>query len=503
MKRQSHLLKDDSKSVERREWYTTLQGKFYQNYENFVQLQAAAKEEEEVGSSTLSYNRKPQDTTALMSDLEAVISRSPSLVCMTPSDLVVESPIVALCFHGMFTNHSMFGDLSKTLQMNYSMSMFSICLPSRMHRLNDPLLPSLRHIVYSLYEEWLEFLSLLVTSPLKKKILFIGYDIGCFIGYELIRLLLSNRKDRFSADDFAGFITISSRTPLLQSRWNIDIEGHNFHYNELNDSHFIQNMIELEGIPPAMCERKDLLRKFIPLFRYDFQLLETYIIEPPHLPGQPRSLAQISEEYRSSWYYTYKDHLTTEYLTMMRKKGDETLGDSIFGYSKRNPAKRSISSSSSSSFATRYGEKPTRAVDRKTESKGKEKIAAEGKERSPSPNQRRSSTKATPSSHLKDNKKKIDKVLTTFQNQTNDLLDMPISLYRVPVPIISIAVKNDKLFPNDEEIKKWSSFTSIFHRHYLLENESLTHYHLNSNETVSTLKEIIQRLISGASFVES
>lgn len=71
----------------------------------------------------------------------------------------------------------------------------------------------------------------------------------------------------------------------------------------------IQHLLRIGAVPYSLTRRKDLLTYFVTIFQADMALLENYMIEPPFIPGQIRTLKNIADE-------TFTDEEIQEFTEM-------------------------------------------------------------------------------------------------------------------------------------------------------------------------------------------
>lgn len=492
-----HQLKDDAFSVERRTWYQSMQKDFTDKYENFRTLQALAKEEDEQRIENASINPRliAEEKRAIhkgdsISGLGLTENLNMKSIISMNSVKRGESDTVAILFPGLGTSHSVFEDFVRNVLTPSEIKAFGICLPGRMHRVRDPARPVMRLTIFELFEE---FLATKFFQKLNgKNFIFIGYSYGALIAYELLRLFIN--ANIVNPESMKGFIAVSCRSPLKQSRYNIDRDGQVFYHLEFNDSNLARQMILLEGIPELFQENINLLKKLVPFFRQELQLLETYLIEPPFVPGQVRTLTTVEEEHFQSYYHHFFSSLTNPSSTISLASGSKYPG------SKANKTNTTTSDAKPSKLVSYNSAATISTVSTVSSAHLEKPESVKSSTINNSAIHSYSANNGTGTNVLSSNqnlrRSKKDERLLRFQEEINELLEMPISLFKIRLPIFSISTEDDKVFPNEEDIKSWAQHSSLFHQHYVVEGSSLGHFHMETEETLQILQEAIHRLLT-------
>lgn len=501
-----HQLKDDAFSQERRSWYQTMQEPFMENYENFVRLQKIAQQESELHAAEAKTDIVVDRTRSKKDDYyQWIKERSKTFVPLNGKQIdEIEGDFVALLLHGIGTSHSAFMKLVETYLTPNNILAFGVCLPGRMHRVNDSTQPTIRLMIYQLYEELQALQFFQHYHSQNKKVILIGYSYGCLIAYELIRLLLND-----GVENIAGFAAISCRSPMKQTRYNIDRDGQVFYHTEFNDIHLIQQIKEMNALPSLFLSCNELLKKFVSFFRYEFQLLETYLIEPPVIPGQNRSFITAEQEYRTSYFHHYFTSVIAPLPPPSSSANVSRIAESKEGGRQQSQAKLvSMNSAASISTVSTVTTLPFTARTHQTHHTYQTHQTHQTRQtqlthQKSIPNDNNSAIHSTSANatyqsgtsfvHSQSQRKKIDEKLIKFQEEMNELIEMPSSLFKIQIPIFSISTMNDKIFTNDEDMKSWSNHSSIFHQHYIIEDEELGHFHLDNKETINVIWEIVQR----------
>jgi surfactin synthase thioesterase subunit len=524
-------LKDDPSSIQRRQWYQTMQEPFFENYEKFQHLQTVALHE---GKFKEIDEKKAQE---LLSDrsLEEILQKSNWIVKLN-SIKVAEWKSVIFCIAGIGTNHSMFAEFAETTLAQNAVQAFGICLPGKMHRINDSKAFSLRILVYMIYQELISsgILSLLQQIP----IAFLGYCSGSLICYDLLRLILKDRS-KYPELTINGMISIACRSPLRQSKYNIDIEGRVFYCNkkplnwvyypdgspEITDAKLINALFEFGAIPLFFRERRELLKKFFPLFRYDFLLLETYIIEPPFIAGgreeEPRDLNHVVVEFQQGFYSYFYAEMIHEIVNaqswmipepfsppfssstdVVVRSPSRERNSKKANHRKEESKKRPGSLSPLKQALLKNHENNNSATSLLSTARTPTTVEKQGSfktQNSFSSNGSRANTERTSSTSPSKKPPRKDARLSKFQeDMENDLFTMPVSLFKISVPIFTIASTDDTFVSNEEDIKAWSSHSSLGHHHYSISGGKVeNHFYFHSEENLKSLDLIIRQMLYG------
>ena len=138
-------------------------------------------------------------------------------------------------------------------------------LPGREDRFNEKPFSRMKDLIEKISEEMLPFLD--------KPFVLFGHSFGAFICFELSRYL---RRHHLPVP-LHLFVSGAKAPHRRRSK-----ENSKKYYNISQES-FIQNLIELGGIPGKLIENKELLHLFLPTVWADFEVLNTnnYIEMPP------------------------------------------------------------------------------------------------------------------------------------------------------------------------------------------------------------------------------
>lgn len=260
-KRRGKIL-TDSESVERRKWYNDLQ---MATMQEVAQENAAHKQQhlQDISEKDVQINNGIPPIN---------FHRNPWFSALnTPR----KTKAVVLFFHGIGQNQAFYKRWHKEMS-NEDVLLCSVCLPGRSSRAGEFFADSIRNasvaIFIALRASRIIYRPVLSTSEpttIRPLVLF-GNDIGALIAYEVAKILQNYHYH------LTALIAVAAPSPYLQGQNRLG-KKHCF----LSDTELQQKMIELGGVPYLLRERKELLKYFIPLFRSDFFLFDTYTIQPP------------------------------------------------------------------------------------------------------------------------------------------------------------------------------------------------------------------------------
>lgn len=267
-KRRGKILADDE-SIERRNWYSSLQrGKL-----------------EEVAKEKAFYQDERQREIAQANYVEAVLRDKPLRHNSSPWIIslneVKNSSATVLCFHGIGQNHGLFKRWHKQLG-DSGVQLCGVCLPGRANRAHEEPFTSIRDASIAIFLA-MKAMDMLMQRPpddaegtntssppnIKPLILF-GHDVGSLIAYEVAKLLQDYHYNH------TALVVSGSPSPYQQGQNRF---GKKMCF--LSDAELLKHMIELGGVPEALLKRTDVLKYFIPLFRSDYYLFDKYTITPP------------------------------------------------------------------------------------------------------------------------------------------------------------------------------------------------------------------------------
>jgi len=140
--------------------------------------------------------------------------------------------------------------------------LFAIQLPGREHRLKEPCFTELEPLIKSLTEA-------IIPDLESEKFAFFGHSMGALIAFELTREL--RRQGSVLPEHL---FVCGRRAPQIP----ID---HPLHTQP--DSILIEALRQYGGTPEAVLQNEDLMELFLPIFRSDLRVNETYqyLSEPP------------------------------------------------------------------------------------------------------------------------------------------------------------------------------------------------------------------------------
>ena len=171
-----------------------------------------------------------------------------------------QAKLQLICFHYAGGGTSIFRTWPDYLPTDIKVC--AIRLPGRETRFKEPLLTHMDSLIQSLIHPLLTILD--------KPFAFFGHSMGALISFELARLLRNN----YGLTPQHLFVSSCCAPQLVDSNPLI--------YN-LPESKFVEKLCEFNGIPQAVLEDKELMQIFLPIFRADFSVVETYCYTP-HQP---------------------------------------------------------------------------------------------------------------------------------------------------------------------------------------------------------------------------
>lgn len=131
-----------------------------------------------------------------------------------------------------------------------------VVLPGRESRRSEPALTEMAPLVAKLAAE------ITADSGNGRFVLF-GHSLGAILAFEIAAAL-----ELAGGPVPAGLVVSGRRAPALPARQE---PKHN-----LDEDQLVEHMSELGGTPPEVLENRTLLRLFLPTFRADLKLNETY-----------------------------------------------------------------------------------------------------------------------------------------------------------------------------------------------------------------------------------
>nr|WP_285405768.1 alpha/beta fold hydrolase [Luteibacter sp. ME-Dv--P-043b] len=133
--------------------------------------------------------------------------------------------------------------------------MWSVQLPGRGSRFNEPPLQSMSEVLHEL----LPVVEMLLDYPS----VLLGHSLGCRIGFELIRKLESEGRlvpSHFIASGCRPVHLADDATPM----W------------PLSHDEFVARLTQYEGMPSELLNDKDVMALIVPTLRADFRVAETH-----------------------------------------------------------------------------------------------------------------------------------------------------------------------------------------------------------------------------------
>ena len=270
-KRRGKILSDEE-SVERRNWYSSLQqGKL-----------------EEVAKEKAFYQAERKRELAQSNHIGVVVSDQPINHHVNPwivsLNIVDNSRATVLCFHGFGHSHGLFTRWKKQLG-DARVQLCGVCLPGRANRAHEDAATSIRDCSIAIFLA-MKAMEMLTrrnpdesaslpdssNSPITKvkPLVLFGNDVGALVAYEVAKLLQDYDYHH------AALIVAGSPSPYQQGQNRF---GKKMCF--LSDAELLKHMVELGGVPEALLRRTDVLKYFIPLFRSDYYLFDKYTITPP------------------------------------------------------------------------------------------------------------------------------------------------------------------------------------------------------------------------------
>ncbi|TYA15452.1 thioesterase [Paenibacillus faecis] len=190
------------------------------------------------------------------------------------------------------------GDVATYLRWEEDMPEFVetcfVRLPGRGARFAEPSIDRMDRLIHSLSEEIKEYTDI-------PYVLF-GHSMGGLVVYELAR-----RMQHLGWRLPEGLVISCVRAPHHMNRFTESLTDNNDDKLYMkSDAEFLDNIVQLGGIPGVLRQNRDFLEMILPTFRRDMKLCETY--QPENAAPLPISI----EVYGAS-----RDHLA---------KGDELEG---------------------------------------------------------------------------------------------------------------------------------------------------------------------------------
>lgn len=266
----------DAASIERRKWYNEEESSSFTQPLNYYKLRSEQKPlmRPELKEISLKSDCDDQQTSLALKE-------NYSRRWIKQMNVVNEMKATMVIFPGIACSHTYFLKWIKCLTSN-GVQVYSICLPGRNMRINEKFSQEIGDVARNIYF-CLKFLEIIKKgSKIEEieeypKLVFFGHNLGAIIAFEVGRLI-----ENFGYK-LGGMIVSCCLSPLNLIKMSLDRKHTN--KSELNDRALVKHLLDLKGIPAQLLERKDLLLRFIPLFKADYSLLDNFKIREPFIPG--------------------------------------------------------------------------------------------------------------------------------------------------------------------------------------------------------------------------
>lgn len=157
------------------------------------------------------------------------------------------------CFHCAGGDASTFYPWAK--KINSSIELISIQLPGHGMKFDEPKLRSMEAII--------AYLNNAILPYFDRPYFFFGHSLGALVAFELTRSLQKNCKPLPECLFVAG-----KNPPHIRDQKFIC---------HLSDQEIIEEIKKYNGIPAEILAETSLMNIFLPIFRADFEVLETYV----------------------------------------------------------------------------------------------------------------------------------------------------------------------------------------------------------------------------------
>lgn len=274
--RLQHRLKHDQSSVERREWYATMQQPVFQQYKGLEDMRTQVQQiEEQANAKRL--REQAISAEAGSKDVVPPVAAPKHFTWLAPLRQSPGPPaLVLICFPDIGCNHMLFHDLTQHLTP-LPIHIYGVALPGRMHRLLESPKVKLTEILAGLREDIAK-----LDSP--SQLVFLGHGLGAILAFELIRIL--------QVDDLATvaqLIVCASKSPIVLSTETIERrKPWGTKIPPVLGKALLNQSIQEGGVSHVdLALRKDLLRACISTLEADSHLRLEYICLPPLVNAIP------------------------------------------------------------------------------------------------------------------------------------------------------------------------------------------------------------------------
>lgn len=179
-----------------------------------------------------------------------------------------------------------------------------------------------------------ESLSAAMKPLLDRPFAFFGHSFGGLVAFELVRQL---RRQNYPQPQIL-FVSACGAPHLANPHSAI---------HGLTDDEFLKSLIQLNGIPPELSNRRDVMQLLLPMLRADFEAFETYAypfgearLDIPVVAFGAQSDARISRERIEGWRLQTNSSFKSHYFP----------GDHFFINSAKEPVIAFIAAEMMSSY---------------------------------------------------------------------------------------------------------------------------------------------------------
>ncbi|MEU9504679.1 alpha/beta fold hydrolase [Micromonospora sp. NPDC048170] len=134
----------------------------------------------------------------------------------------------------------------------------AVLLPGREQLFGEPLLTSMTDVLRGLTPQ--------VAALRPRPVVLFGHSLGALIAFGLAREL------RREGVPPAALIVSGAGSPCRRDPTDM--------IHLLGDDALLQRTVDYDGMPPELLADRDLSAMFIPILRADFQVLETWVVDP-------------------------------------------------------------------------------------------------------------------------------------------------------------------------------------------------------------------------------
>ncbi|KAJ1401460.1 Alpha/Beta hydrolase protein [Ochromonadaceae sp. CCMP2298] len=281
-KRRGKLL-TDAESLERRGWYQDMQRKGLAEVEEVYELQRRLKSEEAEEALAAAARAVSHASVELAATQVALESNEWVRLLNQP----VERTGVVVCLPGIGQNHTAYQSWGASLEAE-GVQLCAVCLPGRSNRASQTRYQSVQNCATAVFLA-MRAMGILERLPKEEQkeeqeggaegegiifrpLILVGNSIGAMVAFEVARHL-QNYRYHLSALFAAG-----APSAYVQG---LDKRGKKWCF--LSDQELLDRMIQLGGVPPLVSG--SILRRFVPLFRGDYYLMDKYELGPPAMDG--------------------------------------------------------------------------------------------------------------------------------------------------------------------------------------------------------------------------